>query len=327
MAKQWNGGRKPASKSDGGARARMLALAAGAMLVGGLTCITLKLFLVKPARIIQAANATQLYDALPVVILKTVMTSGPLKSLKRMTLPAEDLAVFARSAFPPSWVEGEIVAIVTDVGFALKSGGEVNIVLDLAPIKGDIASAVEALFNQHPDRVPWCSAGDAPGTALCKPQGVSDARFRSSLRTLVPGIVDKIPDNYPLVSEDAAGGIASVQGVLSTLGWAAVLLILGAFGAGFVALNTKEKSTPLLYSTGVGLTGGSVLLLLIVYSIRSSALGGLAGGTAEYEAEVAETLSSFVSSGLGGGFTVSFVVLAVTLLAGGVAIVKAGDKK
>ncbi len=292
---------------------RILAIVAGAALVGALACITLKVTLVKPGRIVAAANSTAVHETLPSVILQVVM-DGPLKGLKGLNLAAADLEPTAQAAFPPDWVATELEIIVHEVAATLKSGEPVRMELNLEPIKDGIGEALVALLREHIDRVPYCAS---KSVKLCKPDG-SDARFSAGVGRAVAGIVEKMPDDYPLLAGPAAEGVKSLQGALGSLGWIAVLLLLLGLGAGFVAKSKSDDS--LLESVGMGLAGGSVVLLIVVYSMKGAVLGGIGTAISGYEASVAQTLEAFVSKGLGGGFTVAFIVLGVTLVAGGGAI-------
>lgn len=308
------GGRGPAPGSDS-MLPRILAIVAGAALVGGLTCVILKTSVVKPGRIIAAANSTAVHETLPSVILQVVM-DGPLAQLKSLKLSATALEPTAQAAFPSEWVATELEVIVHEVARALKAGEPVRMDLRLEPIKGDIAGAIEKLLREHVDQVPYCAA---KGATLCKPDG-SAARFIANVGRVVAAVVEKMPDDYPILAGPAADGVKSLQGVLGSLGWAAVVFLLLGLGAGALAFSKKEDDTPLLESAGIGLAAGSLVLILIVYSVKGAVLGGLGGAISGYEAAVAQNLTAFVSKALGGGFTIAFVALAVTLVAGGGAI-------
>ncbi len=325
MATARHRGRQPEG-GGGGAQARILIVVAAAAVVGSLTLGALRASLVKPGRIIQAAQTTGVYNTLPGVILKVISREGPLETLKYMNLSAEEMDELAQAAFPPEWVGEEIEAIVIDVAKALKSGGPISIELQLEPIKGDMAQAFAESLRMHAENIPGCRGG-RPDTRLCKPDNLSAASFGARLSGVLPTVLEQIPDNYPLLAGPAAQGIASLQGVYGKLGPMGFALFLLAFGAGFVALRKKEEDTPLLYSAGVGLVGGSAVLLLIVFSVRSAALGGLASAIKPFEPAVVQTLTEFVSKGIGGGFTLAFVVLSMTLVGGGAALFMGREDK
>ena len=306
----------PASGGGGDMLPQILAIVAGAALVAGLVCITLKATVVKPGRIIAAAKSTAVHETLPGVILQVVM-DGPLKSLKRLNLSPADLQPTAEAAFPPAWIETELEILVHDAAGALKSGAPVRLELGIDAIKDDMGGAIEALLRERINRVPDCVGVTE---RLCKPNG-SRAGFLANVGRIVSGVVEKMPDNYPILAGPAADGIKSLQGVLGSLGWAAALLLLLALGAGAVAMNKKEGS--LLHSAGIGLAGGALVGLFVVYSIKGAVLDGLGAAVTGYEASVAQNLTAFVSQGIGGGFTAAFVVLAVMLAGGAGAIFKA----
>ncbi len=317
MTKARSGGRGSPAASDS-MLPRILTIVAGVAFVAALACITLKVSLVKPGRIIAAANSTQIHETLPGVILQVVM-EGPLKQLKRLNLSAKDLEPTARAAFPPEWVATELEIIVHDVAAAMKSGEPVKMDLGLEPIKDDLGQAIGALLRERVDRVPVCASA---AVTLCKPNG-SEARFLGGLNRAVTALVQEIPDEYPLLAGPAAEGIKSLQGILGSLGMIAILLLLLSIGAGVFARIKNEDETPLLHSAGLGLVGGSLVILFVVNNIKGAVLGGLGAVTGGYEPAVAKNLQEFISQGFGAGFTVAFVVLAVTLVAGGGAIFKA----
>ena len=296
--------------------APILASVAGAALVAGLTCITLKTSLVKPSRIVKAGDDTGVYNTLSGVILHLVTAAGPLQQIKKLNLRPEQFAAMGEEAFPPDWIAGEIEAIVYEVSDAIKSGQDVRLELQLEPIKGDIAAAITSVLQANAARVPNCSPGQEPGRSLCKPKGASEFQFQTNVAAIVSRAVDNMPANYPLLTGPAASGMKALQGALGTLGWAGMLFILIAAGAGAAAYMKKDEDSPMLKHAGLGVGLGSLGLIFAVFSGKKAVLGGLGAAISTLEASVAKTLGDFIAAGLGGGFTSALILLGVSFVIG-----------
>ena len=296
----------------------LAALAALAILVA-LVSFTLKKQLVKPGRILDAAEDSGLYEKLPRLLFAVVIDKGRNSPAKVLKLKEPQIQAMADAVFTQDWVVGEIEAIVYDAADMLLSDeGGGRLTIELAEVKTNLVNAISKAVEQNADKVPICSSASQIGKALCKPKGIDDFTFQSRARGVVSTVVAKIPNSYPLLDKNATAGIDTLKGVLGSLGTAATVLLLLGLGLGAGAFFTMEDDSPSpIKFVGIGLLAGGVVLFMVTSGVKKAVNGGLEAAVMGLEASTRQVLTDFLDGAIGGGFGGVTILLVVAALAGG----------
>lgn len=290
-------------------------------LVVSVLCFTLKSQLVKPNRILDAAEDSGLYGKLPRLLFEQV-TDGPLRALKALKLSEAEKTAMAEKVFDPDWAAQQLENLVIEAADEIRSpsGGRLQMALDLSEIKAPLASAIADAVERKADTVPACGGAKRPSGQLCRPTGVDDYTFAAGIRDEVRKVVNDMPSSFSLMSDQTAQALTALQGTLGTLGTVATALLLLALGlgAGAFLLTTKAQQEPPIGPAGVGLVAGGVLLFMVIMGTRKAIAAGLGAATAALAAPTRDSLNAFLDGAVGGGFTVAtWVVLGALALGAG----------
>lgn len=296
----------------------LLVAGAGAMVVLAVFAFSLKSQLIKPSRMVAAADKAGLYGKLPRLMFERVCGAGALDVQRRLALKEPEMAEMATKIFEEDWVAGEFEAIVYEMADAVKAGKPIAPELQLDPIKPNLVSVLSDTISAHSGSIGLCSGKLKPGKDLCVPDGVPKSLFLTQVRPELKKIVDKIPSRYSLLPRDMADQVQSATGIfgtMATLGWVFLVVAVG-LGAGAFKLKGDDE-LPLVMFGGAGLAVGGAVLLVLIVIVRGGISAGVGGLVNTLEAGFGEVVGQFFSEVISGGFRFATILAAVSLAAGG----------
>lgn len=311
-------GFQTASATDGMPISAALMAGAAVMVILAIFAMSLKSQLIKPGRIVSAAESAGLFDKLPRLMFGQVF--GPKRLIspkKQLMLKEDEIQELAEAMFDPDWVAGEFEQIIWDASAAIKGGQPIVAELFLEDIKGDIANALIKVTQDHSDNLVKCGGAMKAGKSLCLPPDVSRGLFLNQMGPEIKKAIDAFPDRYPLLPKDTAAQISSATGIFGTLSALGIVFILLAIGMGVGAWKTfDEDGPPPAMAVGGGLAVGGLVLLVVVMVVKggvSAATGALARSL---EASYATVVDKFFSQVISGGFRFAMILAVVSLVAG-----------
>jgi hypothetical protein len=291
---------------------------AAVMVILAIFAFSLKSQLIKPGKIVSAAESAGLFDKLPRLMYGQVF--GPKRALnpkKQLMLKESEVQALAEEIFDPEWVASEFEQIIWDAAEAIKAGQPIEAELYLEEIKGDIASALTKAVKDHADNIVKCSGSMKAGQSLCLPSGVSRGLFLGQVGPEIKKVVNKFPDRYPLLPRDTAGQISKATGIFGTMSTLGIVFIILAIGMGVGAWKMYDEDGPSpAMAIGGGLAIGGAALLIVVMMVK----GGIAAATGalaqSLEASYATVVDKFFSEVISSGFKFALILAVVSLLAG-----------
>jgi hypothetical protein len=296
------------------------ALTAGAMvmIVLAIFAMSLKSQLIKPGRIVAAAEKSGLFDKLPRLMYGSVFGGTGINPQKQLMLTEAQVKELSVEMFDPGWVAGEFEQIIYDAADAIKDGQPIVAELYLEDAKSDIASALIAVVKKHGDKISKCGGGMKAGKSLCLPKGVSASLFMNQAAPEIRKVIQKLPNRYPLLPRESAGQIADATGIFGTLSTLGIvfLVIAVAMGGGAWKTHDPDGLSPVIAAAGGFAIGGAILLVLVLV-VRggiSAATGALAQAL---EPEYADVVDKFFSTIISGGFRFALILAVVSLVGGG----------
>jgi len=286
-------------------------------------CFTLKSQLVKPGRILDAAEDTGMYDKLPRLLWMGVSSGGRLAVLKTLDLSEPEKQELAQEVFERDWVELQLEEMVYQVSDGISSGegDSVRVTLDLTDVKDPLVAGISGAIQKKADSIPACPGASLPPAGrLCRPRGVDSYTFMAAVRDRVRTVVEeKVPTQYPVMTDEASQALGSLKSTHGALGSVAIVLLLIALGLGggaFYVLQSELLESPPLGPAGVGLLAGGLLLFVIVTAVKGGISTAVGAAVASLESSTRDVVQEFLTDAVGGGFSVATYVLVIAILAG-----------
>ena len=232
-------------------------------------------------------------------------------------LKEAEIQELAEEMFSEEWVAEQFTGIIWEAADSIKRGDPIVAELILDDVKGDIASALIGAVKDHKDTISRCSGDLKAGKSICLPKGVSLGLFMNQVGPEIRKVINKFPDNYPLLPRATADQISSATGIfgtLSTLGIVFLILAAGMAGGSF-KMHDEDGPSPIM-AVGAGLAVGGAVLLVVVMLVKggiSAATGALARSL---EQSYATVVDQFFSEVISGGFRFALILAVVSALAG-----------
>ena len=296
------------------------ALMAGAamMVVLAIFALSLKSQLVKPGRIVAAAENSGLFDKMPRLMYSQVFGGKSLLNPKKqLMLKADEVQELSEAMFDPDWVVEEFETIIWDAAEAIKAGDSINPELYLDEIKPEISNALIAIVKKKKDNLVGCSGNMKAGRSLCIPKDVSRGLFLGQMAPEIKKVVDKFPSRYPLLPRGSAEQIKDATGIFGTIGGLGFVFLVLALGMAGGAWKMYDEDGPApKLAVGGGLAIGGAVLFLVVVVIKGAIGAGTGALARSLEASYAVVVEKFFDSVIGGGFKFAIILAGVSLVVG-----------